>query len=187
MSKFGSLRQGSFRVLESPLPWKIEVVEQTGSTNADLVARVRQGGCPDYSVLVTLDQGAGRGRLDRTWNAPAGTAVAMSMAIPLELFTDHWGLLPLVAGYAVARALRDCGVEVDLKWPNDVYIKDRKVCGILGEFVGGTAVIGCGINVSQTEETTAVIPPPPQTDRRSARCVSCVCSDLRSRSRQFGR
>jgi BirA family biotin operon repressor/biotin-[acetyl-CoA-carboxylase] ligase len=77
----------------------------------------------------------------------------MSMAVPLKPFEGHWGLLPLVMGSAVAGALFDWGVKAKLKWPNDVYIGDKKVCGILGEFVGGTAVIGCGINVAQTQET----------------------------------
>ena len=130
--------------------WRLEVVERTGSTNSDLAARARQGLCPDFTALVALDQGTGKGRLARTWTTPPGTAVALSAALPLA--GAHWGLVPIAMGVAVVRAIADCGAEARLKWPNDVYIGDKKVCGVLGEIAGSTVVIGAGINVLQTSE-----------------------------------
>ena len=130
--------------------WRLEVVASTGSTNSDLAARARQGDCPDHTALIALDQGTGKGRLARTWTTPPGTGVAMSVALPLA--GQHWGLVPIAMGVAVVRALSDCGLEATLKWPNDVYIGEKKVCGVLGEIAESTIVIGAGINVLQTEE-----------------------------------
>ncbi|MCL2483221.1 MAG: biotin--[acetyl-CoA-carboxylase] ligase [Propionibacteriaceae bacterium] len=140
--------------------WKIDVVERTGSTNSDLVARVRRGACPDYSVLIGLAQDSGKGRLDRAWSTPPGSAVAVSVAVPLSGI--HWELLPVAAGMAVVRGLGDLGVNAGLKWPNDVLIGEKKVCGILVEVAqpaspdspaGLLGVIGIGVNVSQTGDT----------------------------------
>ena len=130
--------------------WKLEVVAHTGSTNSDLAARARCGECPDFTALVALDQDTGKGRLTRTWTTPPGTAVAMSVALPLA--GEHWGLVPIAMGVAVVRALNDCGIGATLKWPNDVYIGEKKVCGVLGEIAESTVVIGAGINVLQTDE-----------------------------------
>ena len=131
-------------------PWRVEVVERTGSTNTDLAARARGGDCDDHTVLIALDQGTGRGRLARTWTTEPGTSVAMSMAVPRQ--GRPWGLLPVATGVAVARALGHMGVDARLKWPNDVYIGARKVCGILAEVAGSQVVVGVGINVTQTHE-----------------------------------
>jgi len=131
--------------------WTLEVIGETGSTNSDLAARARRGACPDYTALVALDQGTGKGRLTRTWTTPPGTAVAISVALPLA--GTQWGLVPFAMGVAVERAIADVGIEARLKWPNDVYIGEKKVCGILGEIAESTVVIGAGINVLQTADT----------------------------------
>jgi BirA family transcriptional regulator, biotin operon repressor / biotin---[acetyl-CoA-carboxylase] ligase len=130
----------------------LEVVDETGSTNADLVGRAR-GGAPPGSVLIADYQSAGRGRQQRAWTAPAGTAVAVSVLLqPAEMAPARWGWLPLLAGLAVAEGLRQYpGVPAVLKWPNDVLIGEGKVAGILIERVetpsGPAVVIGIGINV----------------------------------------
>jgi len=74
----------------------------------------------------------------------------MSVALPLT--GEHWGLVPIAMGVAVVRALADCGLEATLKWPNDVYLGGKKVCGVLGEIAESTIVIGAGINVLQTAD-----------------------------------
>ncbi len=138
--------------------WSVEVVERTGSTNTDLMARVHQGDCPPRTALIALEQVRGKGRLDRTWSAPPGTSLFLSMALPMASQPSWWGLMPLAAGLAVAGALKavagggqTAGGPITLKWPNDVRIGQKKVCGILVEAVAGTAVVGAGINVSQAE------------------------------------
>jgi BirA family biotin operon repressor/biotin-[acetyl-CoA-carboxylase] ligase len=129
----------------------IEVVAETGSTNADLAARARQGETAGL-VLATDHQVAGRGRLGRTWTAPAGSSIAMSVLLRPERDPATWTWLPLLAGLAVADSLRAvAGVPAVLKWPNDVLVDDAKVCGILAERVDGprepACVLGLGINV----------------------------------------
>ena len=123
---------------------RLEVLDATGSTNADLRAKAHDARAwPHLSVLLTRDQTAGRGRLDRRWTAPAGTALAVSVLLR-DLPTDPRarGWIPLAAGEAmtaaVAAQLPDA--EVALKWPNDVLVDERKICGILAE-AGPDAVI----------------------------------------------
>ncbi len=141
---------------------RIEVVGTTGSTNADLVARARDGE-PEGAALVASEQTAGRGRLDRQWASPPGASISMSVLLtPSPEFTQ-WGWLSILAGMAVSAALIELAPEpsaVSLKWPNDVLIGGRKVCGILSERVerpdGARAVVGMGINVGLTRDQLPV-------------------------------
>lgn len=138
----------SFPLSRALVP-RLEVVESTPSTNADLVAAASEESLPEHTAIVTLDQTAGRGRLGRTWTAPAGRALAVSVLLrPRAL--EAPGLLPLVAGLAMRRAvaaLRPDG-DVGLKWPNDVQIDGLKVSGILAELTpGGAVVMGAGLNL----------------------------------------
>ncbi|WFR66558.1 biotin--[acetyl-CoA-carboxylase] ligase [Curtobacterium flaccumfaciens] len=134
----------------------------TGSTNADLLALAPEQ--PHGSVLATLDQTAGRGRLDRTWSAPAGETLAVSLLVRADLDERDRGWLPLVAGAAMRDAIGgtiafrgpavcDDGPgdapDVLVKWPNDVQIGGRKVCGILCQVaVDGSVVVGAGVNLT---------------------------------------
>lgn len=136
--------------LDGGLWQQIETVAETGSTNAVLGARARAGGASGQ-VLVADHQSQGRGRFTRVWEAPPGRAVAISVLLrPPPVDPGRWLWLPVVAGLAVADGLRaSAGVDARLKWPNDVLIEGRKVCGILAERVAGTpaaVVIGMGIN-----------------------------------------
>ncbi len=137
-------------VLGDGLWQRIETIAEIGSTNAVLGARARAGE-PSGSVLVADHQSQGRGRFTRVWEAPPGKSVALSVLLrPPAVEPQRWLWLPLVAGLAVADGLRAAaGVDARLKWPNDVLIEGRKVCGILAERIEGTppaVVIGMGIN-----------------------------------------
>lgn len=130
---------------------RVDVVATTGSTNADLAAAARAG-AESGTVLVADHQSAGRGRLGRTWTAPPGSGVAISVLLRPEVALDRWTWLPLLAGLAVSDALRQTtGLPADVKWPNDVLVGDRKLCGVLAERVetpdGPAVVLGMGINV----------------------------------------
>ncbi|WP_029146196.1 biotin--[acetyl-CoA-carboxylase] ligase [Microbacterium luticocti] len=135
---------------------RVQVVASTGSTNADVVAAASAdpSGWPHLSLLLTRDQRAGRGRLDRTWTAPPGTALAVSVLVRVpQVPPAARGWIPLIAGAAMTRAvaaqLRGTGHTVRLKWPNDVLLDGGKVCGILAEAVPGdmdAVVIGSGVN-----------------------------------------
>lgn len=145
---------------------RLDVVDSTGSTNADLVeaASAAPRDWPHLSVILTTDQRSGRGRLDRTWTAPAGAALAVSTLVrcgdvPIE--TRGW--LPLLAGAAMTRAVAGVleGSEhtAQLKWPNDVLVDGAKLCGILAEVIPGDSdavVIGIGVNTRMTGEQLPV-------------------------------
>jgi BirA family biotin operon repressor/biotin-[acetyl-CoA-carboxylase] ligase len=107
---------------------------------------------PEGAIVVADHQTAGRGRLGRTWDAPAGKALLVSVLLrpPVERNGPE---ISLVAGVAVADALeRTLGLSVQLKWPNDVMLRRSKVAGCLAEARDGTVVLGIGVNVNQTRE-----------------------------------
>jgi BirA family biotin operon repressor/biotin-[acetyl-CoA-carboxylase] ligase len=135
---------------------RLQVVETTDSTNADAVAAVLADdrGWPHLSALLTTDQRHGRGRLDRTWTAPAGTALAVSVVVRVPgVPTEARGWVPLIAGAAMTRAVANQlpkgSHTVGLKWPNDVLADGGKICGILAEAVPNhpdAIVVGAGVN-----------------------------------------
>ncbi|WP_329220490.1 biotin--[acetyl-CoA-carboxylase] ligase [Streptomyces sp. NBC_01485] len=133
----------------------VEVVQRTGSTNADLVAAASAGQAAEGAVLVAEEQTAGRGRLDRRWSAPPRSGLFFSVLLtPDEVPVSRWGWLPLLTGVAVATGLaRAAGVDTALKWPNDLLVtvgdEERKAGGILAERAGeDSVVVGVGINVT---------------------------------------
>jgi BirA family transcriptional regulator, biotin operon repressor / biotin---[acetyl-CoA-carboxylase] ligase len=136
--------------------WReIAVVDETGSTNAD-VAELARTGAAEGLVLVAEHQIAGRGRLGRGWSAPRQSSLTFSMLLrPADVPHPALSLLPLLVGVAVAKAVgRLAEVDLGLKWPNDVQIDERKLAGILAERVesgpssGPAVVVGVGLNVS---------------------------------------
>ena len=133
----------------------LEVLVEASSTNDVLVAGAAASG--DFSVVVTDNQTAGRGRLGRVWVAPPGKCLAISVLLrpvfsagePLPI--EHFGWLPLIAGVAMARAVSVVVPDgVGLKWPNDVQIGGLKVSGLLAELLptGDGVVLGAGVNLS---------------------------------------
>ncbi|WP_320780357.1 biotin--[acetyl-CoA-carboxylase] ligase [Streptomyces sp. CRN 30] len=148
-----ALRRGLVR--QGGLWREVEVVQRTGSTNSDLVARAADGRAAEGAVLVAEEQNAARGRLDRRWTAPARSGLFFSVLLsPAEVPVARWGWLPLLTGVAVAAGLaRSAGVDTALKWPNDLLVtvdgEERKAGGILAERAGDAGVvIGVGINVT---------------------------------------
>ncbi|WP_329614254.1 biotin--[acetyl-CoA-carboxylase] ligase [Streptomyces brevispora] len=145
-----ALRRGLLR--PGGLWSSLDVVDTTGSTNSDLARRA--AGLTEGAVLVAEEQTAGRGRLDRTWSAPARSGLFLSVYLtPGDVPAQRWGWLPLLTGVAVAAGLeRSAGVDTALKWPNDLLVtvggEERKTGGILAERAGDGVVIGIGLNVS---------------------------------------
>jgi BirA family biotin operon repressor/biotin-[acetyl-CoA-carboxylase] ligase len=138
----------------------VEVHESATSTNAVATERAREG-APEGTVVVAEQQTAGRGRLDRTWEAPPRAALLFSLVLRPTVPAGDWPWLPLLTGHTVAKTLRGLGyAAAGVKWPNDVLIGDRKVAGILVERVempaGPAAIVGIGLNVSLTEEELPV-------------------------------
>ncbi len=139
---------------------QVRVVGETDSTNMDAADAGRAGAVAGL-VIATGSQRAGRGRLDRRWEAPPNTSLALSVLLaPRRPLTD-WGWLSLVAGMAVVDAIGEVtGLSLRLKWPNDVMSGERKLCGILSERVAvgdrGMAVVGMGVNLYLTPDQLPV-------------------------------
>lgn len=145
--------------------------ESSSSTNAELrelatAAAAAGTPLPDYTLLLTSDQTAGRGRLDRGWVTPPGQAVAASVLVRGAGAGLDLSWLPLLVGSAMTTALQRRfgeGMRVGVKWPNDVHVRDEedaiagrpglKLCGILSELLpDGSVVVGTGLNLLIPEE-----------------------------------
>ena len=160
-------------LVTSGRPWRgVEFHPALGSTNTRLreLLTVPGDGLADalWWVVATDHQTGGRGRLGRAWTVPDRASLAVSVAVPVD-DPARAGWLPLLAGLALARAVRDVSQAAGrpltprLKWPNDVLLAedgDRKVSGILCELVttsqGPVVVVGTGVNVHQTREELPV-------------------------------
>lgn len=148
-------------VRDGSLYSSVWVVAETGSTNADLAADARAGGSHG-TVRMTDNQTAGRGRLDRSWTTPPGVSVACSVLLrPVVTDPQRWAWLPLMTGVALVDGVRRAtGLHAGLKWPNDVLVGERKLCGLLAERVdtshGPAVVLGFGTNVSMDADELPV-------------------------------
>lgn len=152
--------------------WRVEVLAETESTN-DVVAQRARGGEPSGLVVVAERQSAGRGRLDRRWASPPRAGLTFSVLRRPTLPAAQWPWLPLWTGLAVATVLREqAGLHAVLKWPNDVLVGGRKVCGVLAEVpVPRAVVLGVGLNVTnQVEEL-------PGEDATSLRLAGAASTD----------
>lgn len=145
--------------LSSEFASRIVYLPVTGSTNTDLLAFAAKEpeAWPDFSVLVTDNQIAGRGRLDREWVAQPRSGLAVSVLLrPTRFGLESFGWLPLLAGLAMKNAVASLieDASVNLKWPNDVLVAGEKISGLLAEVLpdGSGVVIGAGLNLSQTKE-----------------------------------
>lgn len=139
----------------SPRWTRVDVVDSTDSTNADLLADTS---APDRSLLVAEHQLAGRGRFDRTWTSPPRAGLTFSVLLRPSVPMADWGWLPLLAGVALREAVADVtGLESALKWPNDLLAADgRKLAGILAQTAGPVVVVGIGLNVSLDDQELPV-------------------------------
>ena len=133
----------------APDGWRVEVLESVGSTNAVVAERALMGE-PAGLVVVAESQTAGRGRLDRSWVSPSRAGLTLSVLVRPDLPPCRWPWLPLLTGLAVATAVREqTDLDAVLKWPNDVLVGGRKLCGVLAEVPAvGAAVLGIGLNVT---------------------------------------
>ncbi len=128
----------------------VEYYETIGSTN-DLASERLASGAPDLTLIISDEQTAGRGRQGRSWHTPRNAALAFSAVLRTPPNSPPWAYAPLGA-LAVHDALADFGLKPAIKWPNDVLISGKKVCGVLAEaYWQGTSllgvVLGIGINI----------------------------------------
>ena len=133
----------------------VHFAKETDSTN-EWIKKLSKEGAPEGTLAVAEFQSAGKGRLGRSWQAPEGSSVMMSILLRPTFEPQYASMLTLVMGLSVAEAVRDTGVKVSIKWPNDVVVSHKKICGILTE-MGlekgriREVVIGDGINVNLEE------------------------------------
>lgn len=139
----------------------LRFLPQTGSTNSDAAAW-RLAGAPHLSLVVAEEQTAGRGRAGRVWHSPAGSSLAFSLV--LQPNTIQPAMLPhftALGALAVRRALKALyGLEAQVKWPNDVLVAGKKVCGVLAEAHWlsdqlDAVILGIGINLTGAAVQTA--------------------------------
>ncbi len=160
---------------------RVQVIDTVDSTNAKLLHDVAADseGHPHLSVLLTRDQRAGRGRLDRSWTTPAGSALAVSVVLRVgAVAAADRGWIPLLAGAAMTRAIAAqlTRLQVTLKWPNDVLVDGQKICGILAEVLPSdpqVVVVGAGVN------TTMVATDLPVTTATSFAALGAVADEDR--------
>ena len=133
----------------------VHFARETDSTNL-WIKRLAKEGAPEGTLALAEFQSAGRGRLGRSWEVPEGTSVMMSILLRPKFEPQYAPMLTLVMGMAVAKAVKKLGFDVSIKWPNDVVVSHKKICGILTEMGVRDgkidyAVIGVGINVNIRE------------------------------------
>lgn len=146
-------------ILLEQCPWGHPVLywEELPSTQ-DVIKQMARNGAPEGVLCLAEEQIAGRGRLGRQWVSPPRGGIYMSILTRPRMTPARVQLLNLAAGLAVRRALRDLfGLEVQLKWPNDLLWNERKICGILSETASEAdrvhfAVTGIGLNANIPED-----------------------------------
>ncbi len=139
---------------------QLDFAPEMGSTNDQAAQRVRSGPLPQPLLVLTARQTAGRGRSTNSWWAAEG-ALTFSLVLPAsppQWPPDRWPQLSLLTGLAVCRTLQQLapGLPVGLKWPNDVLVRGRKICGILVEVPAAAmrrVVVGVGLNVNNAAAT----------------------------------
>lgn len=128
--------------------WTVLHTDVTGSSNADL-ALAAATGAADRTVLIAEEQTAGRGRLGRSWHAPRGSSLMISVLLRPKVSPSRRGWVGALLGLSLVEAVQAVtGLAAELKWPNDVLIGGRKCAGILAETAGEALVVGAGLNVT---------------------------------------
>lgn len=136
------------------LPWRVTVLEETGSTSDWLKARAAE--VPVGTVVFTESQTAGRGRRDNRWIAPRGKDLMFSLLLKPDAPLEKWPRVTTLAALALCKAVEaELPLQPRIKWPNDIYLSDRKISGLLAETVstrqGMLLVLGIGLNVNSTD------------------------------------
>jgi BirA family biotin operon repressor/biotin-[acetyl-CoA-carboxylase] ligase len=150
-----------WQAVEPSLPgFTVEILPELDSTNSELMRRARNGRMEPV-LLVAQRQTAGRGRLGRAWHSEPGQSLTFSLGLPLA--PPDWSGLSLAVGVSLADSLHP---SITLKWPNDLWLADRKLAGILIETASfgerearRYAVIGVGINIARPAATGLATPP----------------------------
>ena len=140
---------------------EIRCYKELDSTNLQ-AARLAEQGAEHGTLVLAEFHTQGKGRRGRNWFSPLGTSVYMSLLLKPELDPSKVSMLTLVQALAVSRGIEDtCGIAPQIKWPNDILVNEKKICGILTELRMekngiNSVIIGTGINLNQTEFPSAI-------------------------------
>lgn len=139
---------------DSTLPWHVTVLDEVNSTSDWL--KQRAAALPVGTVVFTESQTAGRGRRDNRWLAPRGKDLMFSLLLRPDAPFEKWPRITTIAALAICKAIEaELPLQPRIKWPNDIYLSDRKVSGLLAETVstpsGMFLVLGIGLNVNTLE------------------------------------
>ena len=132
--------------LDSPLLRRLEFYEEITSTQ-ERARELALSGAPHGTLVISKIQTGGRGRRGRSWGSPAG-GIWMSLVLRPNLKTEHTPRTTQAAAVGVAKALNSIDVEARIKWPNDLLLEGRKICGILAAGAPGFVTLGVGINAN---------------------------------------
>ena len=138
--------------------YDIHRYDSIDSTNIEALKEARLG-AEEGLTVIAREQTAGRGRQGRTWWSIKDAGLYLSIVLRPEMNAEFLTLIPLAAAVAVYDSLADAGLQLDIKWPNDILVGEKKVCGILAETAetanGLAVVVGIGINLSPQNMTFA--------------------------------
>lgn len=174
-----------------PEPFRLLIRESVESTN-DEVRTLAQAGAPDGLIVLAERQTAGRGRRGTAWFSPTNESLAFSVLLRPTEPKALWPRLALAVGLAVTEAVESFGLQAGIKWPNDVWIGQRKVAGILVEAGADFAVVGIGLNVNSIEfppevsEIATSLRIEASRDFSRAEVLRIIISKLALRRRQIG-
>lgn len=133
------------------------MVDLTASTQSDLAELVNASVAKSGEVIAAEFQSNGRGRLDRTFEAPPQSALLFSFYIAPKRAVSDWGFISFLAALAMREVISDQLAEkVNLKWPNDILIGDKKVAGLLAQQIGEGVIVGIGLNVAMSTDDLPV-------------------------------
>jgi BirA family transcriptional regulator, biotin operon repressor / biotin---[acetyl-CoA-carboxylase] ligase len=138
--------------------WRVSVVDVTESTQADILQLVSSNQALSKQVIVSEYQSAGRGRLDRSFEATPMSALTFSIYVEPKADKSEWPFLTLLAALSVREAIAslDSSTRIDIKWPNDLLIKEKKCAGIIAQATDKGVAIGIGLNVGMNESELPV-------------------------------
>jgi BirA family biotin operon repressor/biotin-[acetyl-CoA-carboxylase] ligase len=126
--------------------WRVKIADEIPSTQSE----IKKLNPKNWDLLAAEFQSAGRGRLDRTFEAAKSASLLFSFYIEPTRSKEDWGFIPLIAGASVARTINNLSDsdKYSCKWPNDILVGDKKIAGLLAEAFGDGIIIGIGINVT---------------------------------------
>ncbi|MSX99958.1 MAG: biotin--[acetyl-CoA-carboxylase] ligase [Actinobacteria bacterium] len=137
--------------------WRVSVVDLTASTQNDLADLVNSSVAKSGELIAAEFQSAGRGRLDRTFEAPRQSALLFSFYLQPKRSRSDWSFVSFLAAIAMQEVISETSsATITLKWPNDILIGDKKVAGLLAQQIGDGVIVGIGLNVSMSESELPV-------------------------------